>query len=396
MHEDVSSPGTPVPPMSPHANGDVDGLHLEEVDGRGFRKLLAAGRPFVVQFGSPTCEPCGALEPSMARLAAKYRDRIRIVLVDVDKQPDLGTRYNIWALPTVMQFHAGIHRRIRARNPGGLDAAMRALLADASAAPPTDDPAAPVRAERGGPGLLSIDSLHPSLTPFGRDIENVGIPNCLSEDAFCLEGLVYRIGTDVAVGLRVGCGQIITNRHVFEQLAGDRQSGSFLGRRILPSRPELMGRAVPPALPGGSLVMPWYVGRYGDWALLEETEASVCAEPRFRAAKSLQRDEPLWIVGGSNGARDFVTVGFLSYVKGVNGMLRDCDVQPGMSGSPVIDADGKVVGIFSTKFGWPGRRAMFVTAECIAQDIEALRSRDSNLPQIEIEAAGREPPARAS
>lgn len=140
--------------------------------------------------------------------------------------------------------------------------------------------------------------------------------------------------------------------------------------------------------------MPWYVGRYGDWALLEETEASVCAAPRFRAAKSLQRDEPLWIVGGSNGERDFVTVGFLSYVKGVNGMLRDCDVQPGMSGSPMIDADGKVVGIFSTKFGWPGRRAMFVTAECIAQEIDALRSRDSSLPRIEIEAAGRETPAR--
>jgi hypothetical protein len=219
----------------------------------------------------------------------------------------------------------------------------------------------------------------------GRDIEKVGIPACLSEEGFSLDGLIYRVGTSDAAGIRVGCGQLLTNRHVFEKLGGEREGGGFLGRMVFPNNPALIGRAAPAALPGGSLVMPWYVGRYGDWALLEETEPSVCAMPRFRAAKSLQREETLWIVGGSDGECDFVTVGHLKYVDGVNGMLRDCDVQPGMSGSPVIDAEGDVVGVFSTKFGWPGRRAMFVTIDSIAEDVEALRSRDADLPQIQTE-----------
>lgn len=323
----------------------------------------------------------------MACLAAKYQGRVHVVQVDVDKQADLGRRYKVWALPTVIQFHRGEHRRIGARDPRGLDEAMRKLLADASAAGPKACSTACIPPERDGEGLQPLSTLHSSLTPFGRDIENIGLPACLSERGFSLDGLIYRVGTNDAAGIRVGCGQVLTNRHVFEQLGGDRGGAAFLGKKVFPERPELTGRAAPPALPGGTLVMPWYVGRYSDWALLDEADSIVCATPRFRSAKSLGNDETLWLVGGSDGERDLVTVGRLKYVKGVNGMIHDCDVRPGMSGSAVIDAEGNVVGIFSTQFGWPGRRAMFVTIDSIAEDIEALRPLDASLPQMRIEAA---------
>lgn len=355
-------------------------LRLQEVNGREFRKLLSAGQPLVVLFGSPSCEPCHALELPLARLADKYQGGVQVVRVDVDKQTDLGRRYKLWALPTVIQFHRGELRRIGARNASGLDQAMRQLLADASAVQPQAGSTASLRTERDGLGLLPVSALHSSLTPFGRDVEQIGIPACLSEHGFSLAGLIYRVGKNTAAGLRVGCGQILTNRHVFEQLGGDSEGAAFVGRKVFPERPELFGRAAPPALPGGALVMPWYVGRYGDWALLDEADSGVCALPPFRSAKSLRKDEYLWLVGGSDGELDFVTVGSLKYVKGVNGILHDCDVRPGMSGSPVIDAAGQVVGIFSTQFGWPGRRAMFVTIDAIAEGIETLRPLDASLP----------------
>ncbi|MEO5734330.1 MAG: serine protease, partial [Rubrivivax sp.] len=202
----------------------------------------------------------------------------------------------------------------------------------------------------------------------------------LSQHEFSLEGLVVRIGKNDAAGLRVGCGQVLTNRHVFEQLGGDAEGAAFLGRKAFPDHPELFGRAAPPALPGGALVMPWYVGNYGDWALLDEAESSVCGIPPMRSARLLRKGERLWLVGGSDGELDLVTVGRLKYVKGVNGILHDCDVRPGMSGSAVIDAAGQVVGIFSTQFGWPGRRAMFVTIDAIAEGIDTLRTLDASLP----------------
>lgn len=362
-------------------------LQLKEVGGREFRELLNSERPLVVQFGSPSCVPCHALESTMARLAAKYQGRVNVVRVDVDKQSDLGRRYKLWSLPTVIQFHHGEHRRIGARDVCGLDAAMRKLLADASAAAPKGGSRACLRPEPDGTGLLPLSTLHSSFTPFGSDIERIGIPACLSERGFSLDGLIYRVGKNDAAGIRVGCGQVLTNRHVFEQLGGEREGAFFLGKKAFPEWPGLIGRAAPPALPGGPLVMPWYVGRYSDWAVLDAANSGVCATPRFRSARSLRQDETLWLVGGSDGELDFVTAGRLKYVKGVNGMLRDCDVRPGMSGSAVVDAEGNVVGVFSTQFGWPGRRAMFVTIDSIAEGIEALRPLDGSLPRIRIEAA---------
>lgn len=355
------------------------GQRVPEVNGRAFRELVSCGRPLIVLFGSPNCEPCHALELQLIPLAVTYSGRVQFIRVDVDKQTDLGRRYKLWALPTLIRFHLGEFQRISARSANGLDQAMRQLLVDASAAKSGDLSTSSRRLKQEGQGLLSVGALHSSLTPFGRDIEKVGIPACLSEDQFSLDGLICRIGKNTAAGLRVGCGQVLTNRHVFEQLGGETQGAAFVGKQAL-QQPELFGRAAPSALPGGALVMPWYVGRYPDWALLEEADSGVCATPPLRSTKSVRKGDLLWLVGGSDGELDLVSVGRLKYTKGVNGILDDCDVRPGMSGSPVIDAAGQVVGIFSTQFGWPGRRAMFVTIDGIADDIDSLRAIDPSLP----------------
>lgn len=363
----------------------TEGPRLQEVDGREFRELVSSGRPLIVLFGSPRCEPCHALAATLAQAAAKHPGKVHVVQVDVDKQTDLGGRYKIWALPTVIQFCQGEQRRLSARTAASLDEAMQRLQAQATAEKPQSGQTPSIHADRDGQGLLPVSALHASLTPFGRDIERIGIPACLSQHRFSLEGLIARIGKNDASGLRVGCGQILTNRHVFEQLGGDAEGPAFVGRVAFPGRRDLFGRAAPPPLPGGSLVMPWYVGRYGDWALLDEADPGICAMPPLRSAKSLRQDELLWLIGGSDGESDFVTVGRLQFVKGVNGILHDCDVRPGMSGSAIIDNAGQVVGIFSTQFGWPGRRAMFVTIDAIAEGIEALRPLDATLP-VELAA----------
>lgn len=364
-----------------------EGSELQKVNGREFRDLVIGGQPLLVQFASPACEPCRALEPTLGRLAAQYQGRLRVVEIDVDEEADLGRRFNVWVLPTLILFQHGQHRRIGARDLSSLDTAMGKLLAEGSTAGPNASFIPPDLSSPADPALLPVTKLHRSLSPFGRDIERIGIPYCLSESGFCLDGLIYRVGAHEAAGIRIGCGQILTNRHVLERLGGARSGPAFVRKQLFTGRPELSGRAAPPALPGGNFVMPWHVGRYGDWALLEETDTSFCGTPRFRSVQSLQVDQTLWLVGGSQGEFDFVTTGRLKYVKGVNGLLSDCDVQPGMSGSAILDASGCVVGIFSTQFGWPGRRAMFVTIDSIHAGIEALRQQDASLPRLRIEAA---------
>lgn len=371
----------------------ADGVkrHIEQVNGRQFRELLNAGRPLLVQFEGPDCEPCRALADTLSGLAARYAGRVNIVRLDVDKHVDLGTRYRIWALPTLLFFHQGRPHRVKARSTEQLDAALCKLAVQAQATGPTLRSSGAQQSAQDLTPLLPLQDLDRRLAPFGRDLERLGIPASFAEGRHVLQGLICRFGQGEAAGLRMGGGYILTNRHVLEQFGGAKEGPAWAGRAEVPQLPGLLSRALPPGLPGGHLVMPWHVGRYSDWALLQEAGQRRVAGPRLRSAGSLHQHELLWIVGGTDGDADLITVGRLKYVRGVNGMLQDCDVRPGMSGAAVSDARGRVVGIFSTQFGWPGRRAMFVTTDAVADGIASLRHRDASLPVLRMQAD--EPPA---
>jgi S1-C subfamily serine protease len=237
------------------------------------------------------------------------------------------------------------------------------------------------------PGLLSVEDLHPGFVPFGRDLLKVGIPSFLASPSSSIASLFVAIGTDGAAGLRVNHREILTNRHVFDQLAGDPAIASFVGERpLLPGWSGLLARAVPPPLPRRVLgvVLPWDYSTWCDWALLRDENTASHAKPKFRSAHSLRAGELVWIVGGKEGERTEVSVGRIRSIKGVNGMLYDCDVRPGMSGSPVLDAAGSVVALFCVQWGWPGRRAMFVTIDAVARGLDELRRFDPELPSLRI------------
>lgn len=58
-----------------------------------------AGEPVIVDFYADWCPPCRMTLPRINEAAA---EGIRVVVVDVDLAPDLASRYQITAIPTVM------------------------------------------------------------------------------------------------------------------------------------------------------------------------------------------------------------------------------------------------------------------------------------------------------
>ncbi len=58
-------------------------------------EVLAADRPVVVDFWAPRCGPCRMVAPELDALAAAYGDRLRVVKVNVDANPDTAARYAI-------------------------------------------------------------------------------------------------------------------------------------------------------------------------------------------------------------------------------------------------------------------------------------------------------------
>lgn len=61
----------------------------------------------LVDFHAVWCGPCVALAPTLARLAADYEGRVRVVKVDVDASPATAMRYGIRSMPTVLLFRDG-------------------------------------------------------------------------------------------------------------------------------------------------------------------------------------------------------------------------------------------------------------------------------------------------
>lgn len=56
--------------------------------------------PTLYEFGSVNCKACKAMQPIIDDLAATRKDKLRVIFIDVNKEPDLAMRYNIQAIPT--------------------------------------------------------------------------------------------------------------------------------------------------------------------------------------------------------------------------------------------------------------------------------------------------------
>jgi len=97
---------------------------------------LADGRPTIVEFYADWCEACRAMAPAMAAIEQTQRDRLDVVLLNVDNprwQPELD-RYDVNGIPQLQLFDANgisVGRAVGARSSSDLEALSTALIAQA-------------------------------------------------------------------------------------------------------------------------------------------------------------------------------------------------------------------------------------------------------------------------
>lgn len=81
---------------------------IEDITSAQFAaKVLQAGEPVVVDFWAPWCGPCRRLAPVLDELADELADKVRIVKVNTDENPDLPGKYGIMSIPTLLLFKGG-------------------------------------------------------------------------------------------------------------------------------------------------------------------------------------------------------------------------------------------------------------------------------------------------
>ncbi|NMC82998.1 MAG: thioredoxin family protein [Armatimonadetes bacterium] len=61
--------------------------------------------PRLLDLGSVSCIPCKAMKPELAALEKEYTGRLVVQFVDVWKNPSVGKKYGIKAIPTQIFFN---------------------------------------------------------------------------------------------------------------------------------------------------------------------------------------------------------------------------------------------------------------------------------------------------
>ena len=70
-------------------------------------EVLRSPRPVIVEYWAPWCGPCRQVAPVLEAIAAEHGDKIDIVKLNVDDNPEVTRRYGILNIPTLGVFHNG-------------------------------------------------------------------------------------------------------------------------------------------------------------------------------------------------------------------------------------------------------------------------------------------------
>jgi thioredoxin 1 len=71
------------------------------------KEVLKSAVPVLVDFWAPWCGPCRMMSPVIEELAKEYEGRALIGKLNMDDYPEVASRYNVQAIPTLLIFKGG-------------------------------------------------------------------------------------------------------------------------------------------------------------------------------------------------------------------------------------------------------------------------------------------------
>lgn len=72
-----------------------------------FNNIINSSRPVLVDFYADWCGPCKQMPPILKQVKEEFREQVKIIKVDVDKNTNIASKYQIRSIPTLMIFKDG-------------------------------------------------------------------------------------------------------------------------------------------------------------------------------------------------------------------------------------------------------------------------------------------------
>jgi thioredoxin 1 len=91
-----------------------------------FNDVIQSETPVLVDFSAEWCGPCKMLAPVLSEVKKRVGDDVKIIKIDIDKNPNLATSFKVQSVPTMIVFQKG---EIKWRQSGLMTAAaLEAVL----------------------------------------------------------------------------------------------------------------------------------------------------------------------------------------------------------------------------------------------------------------------------
>ena len=84
---------------SPHIVHTTDATFSQDV--------LKSEKPVLLDFWAEWCGPCKMIAPILDTIATDYKDKLRVVKLNIDENPKTPPKFNIRGIPTLLLFRNG-------------------------------------------------------------------------------------------------------------------------------------------------------------------------------------------------------------------------------------------------------------------------------------------------